>query len=93
MIESEKKLERELPRRVKLAGGWCLKLVSIHINGLPDRLCLFPGAKLVFVELKTTKKKPSKLQRLIHRKLESLGFAVYIIDTLDGVKKLIEQHG
>jgi hypothetical protein len=29
-----------------------LKLPAIHNAGLPDRLCLFPGGEVVFVELK-----------------------------------------
>ena len=35
-----------------------MKLPAIHNAGLPDRLCLFPGGEVVFVELKAFGKKP-----------------------------------
>ena len=45
-IESEKKLERSLKNSVEVKlKGMCLKLLSAHITGLPDRLCLFPGGE------------------------------------------------
>ena len=46
-------------------NGWCLKLPAIHNAGLPDRLCLFPGGEVVFVELKAFGKKPRKIQTLM----------------------------
>ena len=57
-IESEKQLERLLKSTVELTmHGLCLKLLSQHMIGLPDRLCLLPKGKAFFVEVKTTGKK------------------------------------
>lgn len=93
MIESEKLLEKKLKLKVKeKLGGWCLKFLPLHINGMPDRLCLIPYGKAIFVEVKTTGKKPSKLQKLIHKKLKKLGFPVILIDSTQAINKLIKNY-
>ncbi len=92
ITESEKTIERKLVEGCKFIGGLSIKLLSNHFIGLPDRLCLFPGGKLVFVELKTTKKKPRKIQLHVHTLLRNLGFRVETIDSLDGVIKLISEY-
>lgn len=89
-IDSEKLVERKLVAGVKSLGGICLKLVCTHIIGLPDRMCLFPKAKIAFVELKTTKKEPKKIQLLRHDQLRQLGFRVEVIDSVDKVKAFLE---
>lgn len=92
IIESEKVLERKLKREVEKLGGWCIKIIPLHINGLPDRLCLLPGGRVFFAEVKTTKKKTTKIQKLIHNKLKRLGFTVQIIDTSEDVASLIDSY-
>ena len=87
---SEKVIERKLVEAVKAKGGLCIKLLSDYITGLPDRLCLFPGQKAIFVELKTTGEKPRKIQVFIHNRLRALGFRVEVIDTVDGINTLID---
>lgn len=89
-IDSEKLVERKLVELMKLNGGMCIKLLCNHILGLPDRLCLFPGAVLAFVELKTTGEKPKKIQIFMHDKLRHLGFRVFVIDSVQGVKDFID---
>lgn len=90
MIESEKLIERKLTRLVKERGGMCIKLLCDNIVGLPDRLVLFPLGIIAFVELKTTKKKPRRIQLFMHNKLKALGFRVEVIDTTEGVIKFID---
>lgn len=89
--ESEKLIERTLVNEVKNRGGMCLKLPTIHVIGLPDRLCLFPKGHAIFVELKTTGEKPRKVQLYIHQKIRALGFTVIVIDTIKGVHDLCSQ--
>ena len=86
-IESEKLIERRLAEEVKNQGGWAIKLLATHITGLPDRLCLLPRGRLFFAEIKTTKKKPTKIQLAVHAKLRKLGFRVEVIDSLGAVRK------
>ena len=89
-IDSEKVVERKLVEAVKNKKGLCIKLLCDQFIGLPDRLCLFPGHKIVFVELKTTGQKPRRIQTYVHNKLKALGFRVEVIDTIEGIKQFIE---
>lgn len=89
-IESEKIIERKLVELTNLNGGMCIKLLSFHIIGLPDRMCLFPKHKIVFIELKTTKQKPRQIQLFMHDKIRKLGFRVETVDTVDKVAEVIE---
>lgn len=91
MVESEKLVERKLVELTKINNGMCIKLLCNHILGLPDRLCLFPGGKLAFVELKTTGKKPKQIQIFMHKKLRALGFRVEVIDTVEGVINFVDE--
>lgn len=87
--ESEKVIEQKLVALTKLNGGMCIKLLSFHIIGLPDRMCIFPKAKIVFVELKTTGLKPTPMQVYTHNKIRAMGFRVEVIDTVEKVENLI----
>ena len=89
-VDSEKAVEHRLVELVKLNGGMCIKLLCDQLIGLPDRMCLFPSHKIAFVELKTTGKKPKRIQLFMHKKLRALGFRVEVIDTVEGVNKFIE---
>lgn len=91
-IESEKLLERKLVKEMKALGGLCLKLPALHHTGLPDRMCLIPGGRMFFAEIKTTKAKPRKIQLLVHDQLRKLGFRVEVVDTTEQIKKLISEY-
>lgn len=90
--ESEKLIERKLVQKVNSVGGMCIKLLTYQLTGLPDRMCLFPGGRVAFVELKTTGKKPRKIQEVIHNKLRALGFRVEVIDTTEGIIDFINDY-
>lgn len=93
LIESEKLLEDKLIRGVeKILGGLCWKWFSIHITGLPDRICLLPGGRIFFVEIKTTKKTAKKRQVFVHRQLRGLGFRVEVVDTSEQIERLIREY-
>ena len=83
-VISEKDLERtfsdQLNRTKKV---WVIKLLSTFIKGLPDRMILCKGGYVGFAEIKTTGKKPTKIQLYIHDKLKDLGFEVFIIDDIE----------
>lgn len=91
-IMCEKSIEKRLVTEVERVGGWCLKLPAIHNAGLPDRLCLFPGGEVVFVELKAFGKKPRKIQLFIHNKLRGLGFRVEVVDTPEQIETIINEY-
>ena len=89
-IDSEKLVERKLVELVKINNGMCIKLLCDQLIGLPDRLCLFPGHKIAFVELKTSGQKPRRIQAYMHKKLRALGFRVEVIDSVEDVTKFVE---
>lgn len=88
-MDSEKLLEKTLAAEVKKLGGWSLKLLSTYVTGLPDRLILLPGGIIFFVEVKTTGKKPTTIQLLIHERLRRLGFTVHVVDTLKQLNEIL----
>lgn len=48
----EKTVEAALRKAVEDEGGLCLKWVCPGHTGVPDRIILFPGGVIAFVELK-----------------------------------------
>ena len=77
----EKTIEQKLVRMVRDQGGMALKFISPGMNGVPDRLLLFPGGKMAFCEVKAPGEKPRLLQ--VHRmaQLRILEFRVYVVDS------------
>jgi hypothetical protein len=88
---TEKTIESALVREVRAAGGFALKLISPGVAGIPDRLVLLPGGRLLFVELKAPGEKPRPLQRKRARQLQALGFTVLTIDTIAGIQEVFSQ--
>lgn len=83
-IISEKDLERTFSDKLnRTKKVWVIKLLSTFIKGLPDRMILCQGGYVGFAEIKTTGKKPTKIQTYIHEKLRALGFKVFVIDDLE----------
>lgn len=85
----EKDVEQRLFKAVRQSGGLALKFVSPGFNGVPDRLLLFPGGRLAFCEVKAPGEKPRLLQ--LHRleQLQSLGFRVYVVDSVEQIGAMI----
>jgi hypothetical protein len=76
---------RKLDRWVNIQGYTLLylKLNILGIRGFPDRLILFPHAKVLFVEFKRQGEKPRKLQEHVHKILGAMGFEVKVYDNVD----------
>ena len=87
----EKETERKLVRAVKKVGGICPKLVSPGMDGMPDRMILLPGCRIGFVEVKAPGKKSRPLQVKRHKELETLGFPVFILDSLDQIPDVLRE--
>lgn len=97
----EKTLENQLRQAVERAGGLCLKWTCPGRRGVPDRMVLFPGGVLVFVELKrpgdaakTGHRSPGKvsaLQNFWHSKLRQYGFGVEVISQPDEIAPFVAQ--
>lgn len=90
-MDSEKVIEKRLNAEVKSLGGWSLKLLCQFVTGLPDRLVLLPGGIIFFAEIKSTGKKPTTIQELVHERIRRLGFTVYVIDSLEQLNKILNE--
>lgn len=88
---NEKLIERKLREAVKRKGGIAVKLYSAYHTGLPDRLVLLPKGRAFFAEIKTTGKKPTRLQELAMAALQKLGFVTVVIDSQESLDKFIEK--
>lgn len=87
----EKTIEQHLVKDVKSRGGICPKWTGW--NGCPDRIVLFPLARIGFVELKAPGEKPRPLQESRHHILRRLGFKVYVIDRIEQIDPVLDEIG
>ena len=87
MIYLENKVEVLLVRRAAERGGIALKQTGIA--GIPDRLVLLPGGRMIFVELKRPGEKPRKLQVYWLNKLERMGFETAVLDSVESVEEFV----
>ncbi|KZE79296.1 nuclease [Paenibacillus elgii] len=86
----ERDIEKYLYEQVKAAGGWAPKWESPGNSGVPDRIVILPGNKILFVELKAPGKKPKPLQLAQHRRLSALNCDVRVIDGREQVDELLQ---
>lgn len=90
-LQTEASVEKHLRLRVKALGGLCIKLPAIWYAGIPDRLVLLPGARVLFIELKRpVGGKMEPLQPWWLRKLAALGFSVHVCNTKEKADELLE---
>lgn len=89
MTPLEKDIEKSLCRMVGRHGGLCLKWVSPGRAGVPDRIILLPGGRIIFVELKRPQGcEVRKLQQWWAGKIQALGFPHCFVKSHEGVKAL-----
>ena len=89
----EKEIEKKLTQAVKCMGGLALKFISPGYDGVPDRIVLFPGGRIAFVEVKAPGKTLRPLQVLRKRQLELLGFKVYVLDNPGQIEEILQETG
>lgn len=87
----ESVVEKKLATEVKKRGGLAVKFVSPGLNGVPDRLVLFPGGKMAFVELKAPGETMRPLQQYRTRQLAALGFRVYTVDRKERIGGILDE--
>lgn len=80
MTKLEKEIEKKLTAMVKSHGGLCLKWVCPGWSGVPDRIILLPGGRVIFAETKRPQGgKVSKLQEWWLGRLRRLGFMACVV--------------
>ena len=81
----ESAIEAKLVQGVNALGGRAYKFVSPGHGGVPDRIVILPGGRIVFVELKTENGRLSGTQRYELGCLDALGCETKVLYGLDAV--------
>jgi len=71
-------------------GGALIKLSPVSMAGIPDRLLLWPGGVMVFIEFKQPRKYLTPLQRHWMVKLQGMGFRHAVCRTMDDFRTLLD---
>lgn len=87
----ERDIEREAGRLVRARGGLWLKWVSPGAAGVPDRILIAPGGRVVFVELKQETGRLSNLQRYFRDRLRALGCEAVVTHGWKEVEELVNE--
>lgn len=84
----EIKVESALRDAVEAEGGLCLKFRSPGNDGVPDRICIFPGGRVAFVETKRPGEhvEPGSLQEDWLLTLQDMGFEAVEINTPEAAR-------
>lgn len=86
----ERDIEARLVAGVKALGGKCYKFVSPGNVGVPDRIAVFPGGDVAFIELKTETGRTRPSQDMQIERLRSLGACVVVLHGMDEVLEFLE---
>ena len=86
----EKTVESTFTSAVKAKGGLAVKFTSPGFNGMPDRLVMFPGGRIAFVEVKAPGETPRPLQRSRLKLLRRLGFKAFVLDDIEQIGGIID---
>lgn len=89
---SEKSIEKYLIEQAEANGLLCLKYSNPNMVGYPDRLLVLPGGSVVWVELKSKGRKPTKIQQIRIAGLRNRGHYVWVIDNRKSVDSLMEKY-
>lgn len=90
MRTREASIEEYLRGQVEVRKGVCIKLSPVGLRGVPDRLIVLPGPRVIFVELKRpTGGVISGLQHWWRARLVALGCEHHFIKTRAEVDALL----
>lgn len=82
----ESTIEKHFCKRVLERGGEAVKTTVLGRRGFPDRLAVFPGGRIWFVELKRPKGGVvAEHQHKWHGILRDLGATVYMFNTKEQI--------
>ena len=88
----EREVEKYLVGRIEKEFGWPVhKFVPDQAPGMPDRVVLLPGSRVLWVELKTKGGRLSELQKYRHAALRHAGHEVVVVWSKEQADDLIEE--
>ena len=85
----ERDLERYFTQQCKKLGLLTLKLHVRFSRGWPDRIVPLNNGQVLWIELKRPGGKTSALQDQVHEKLRNLNHDVYVIDSKEGIDRVL----
>ena len=87
----ESKIEKAVSDYAKARGWVNFKFSSPGQRAVPDRIFMKYGFTF-FIEFKATGKHPTKLQRAMITRFIDYGFDVYVVDSIEYGKRIIDYH-
>ncbi len=87
----ESTIEARLVREVKNLGGLCYKFISPGAPGVPDRIIILPGGRVVFVELKTEIGRLAKIQKWQIEEMRKRGAEICVLKGMEQVLAFLEE--
>lgn len=85
----EKAIEKAVCDYAKQQGCLVYKFTSPAQRHVPDRLLIANG-RVFFIEFKRLKEKPTLAQALEHEKMRAKGAVVYVVDSVESGKRVID---
>lgn len=73
---TEQQLQSKRIKELEAEGYYVIKLVKTNKNGIPDLIAIPSGSDVLFVEVKSSSGKVSKLQEFRHEELKKHGVRV-----------------
>ena len=88
MLESS--IERGMCAAIKARGAMSVKL-DCSTHGLPDRLIVLPGGRVVWCELKQDTGRLRPIQKAMIKKLKALGHDVRVVYGREEARALVDE--
>jgi len=89
-VLSERQIENRIVKYAKDQGWLVIKLNPTWHKGLPDRMFLLPGGKIVFLELKKPGGRASPLQKYFIAWMKDLGHSAHVVDNYDEAVRILD---
>lgn len=87
----EREIESWLNKKVRELGGISFKFVSPNNPGVPDRIYIFPGGRVYFVELKTEIGKLSNIQKWQRERIQKMGCRYYLVKGMPQAREFVKE--
>ena len=87
----EREVEHFFKKQLEKRGAIVWKFVSPGQAGVPDRVVLLPGGRVVFAEMKAPGRKPRPLQMAVFSRMAGAGHRVFVIDSKEAVQEFIKE--
>ena len=88
----EKEIEAAVCKYARDKGWLAYKFTSPNRAAVPDRILITPLGRVIFVEFKREKMKPTAAQQREHERLTRQGCAVRVIDNVLAGKALVDAY-